>query len=167
MPTREEIIKKLSERYDPRSASEINTAILDTLQEEEPCNVTNLRKAIDKKYDSTEEVFTYQQVRDALLILHSQGIVKNDALTKRFSVMPEYRTHEIRYLPVSNYCVALWTISGVALTIASYYDYMMKQALLITMVGSLYVLGQLLGSEFELNGTYQKLKSILHIQKRQ
>lgn len=165
MPTREEIIKNLSERYDPRSASEINTAILDTLQEEEPCNITDLRKAIDEKYESTEEVFTYHQVRDALLILHSQGIVKNDTLTKRFSIMPEYRTHEVKYLPVSGYCVALWVASAISLTLSIYYDYMMREATLFVVVGSLYLIGQYLGSEFEFNGTYQKLKTILYIQK--
>ena len=165
MPTREEIIQKLSAHHDPRSTNWQNRVILDTLQEEEPCNITDLQKAIGENY-GCDNLLTYHQVRDNLLILYSQGVVKNDPLMKRFSVMPEYRTQEVKYLPVSSYCVALWVVSVGALGIAVYYDYMVSQAVVVTMVGGLYLLGQYLGSEFEFDGAYKKLKSFLHIKKQ-
>lgn len=166
MPTREELIGKLSAHFDPRSASWQNRVILDTLQEEEPCNITDLQRAISEEFDC-EDLLTYHQVRDSLLVLHSQGIVKNDALTKRFSITPEYRTHEVEYLPVSSYCVALWAASAIALAVIVIYniDQYMLHAVLLTTVGSLYLIGQYLGSEFEFNGTCQKLKTILHMKK--
>lgn len=168
MPSRKEIIQKLLQHSEPRSASWQNRVILDTLQEEEPCNITDLQRAINEN-NECEDLLTYHQVRDALLVLHSQGVVKNDVLTKRFSIMPEYRTQEVKYLPVSNYCIAIWVASAIALAVVAYYNLnqYMSQAVVLVMVGSLYLLGQYLGSEFEFNGTYQKLRAILHIQKHQ
>lgn len=166
MPSREEIIKKISEHHDPRSTSWQNKVILDTLQEEEPCNTTELQRAISEEF-GCKDLLTYHQVRDALLILHSRGIVKNDVLTKRFSIIPEYRTHNIKYLPISNYCVALWVLSAITLTLIAYYNlsqYMLHAVILVT-VGSLYLIGQYLGSEFEFNGAFYRIKNLLHIQK--
>lgn len=167
MPSREEIIQKLLQHSDPRSASWQNRVILDTLQDEEPCNITDLQKTINEN-NECEDLLTYHQVRDTLLVLHSQGVVKNDVITKRFSIMPEYKTQEVKYLPVSNYCVAIWVVSAIVLAFVAYYNLnqYMSQAVVLVMVGSLYLMGQYLGSEFEFNGTYQKLRSILHIQKQ-
>ena len=163
MPTREEIIQKLSEHYDPRSTSWQNKGVLDTLQEEEPCNAADLQKAINENYEC--DLMSYRQVWDTLSLLVIGGIVKNDPLTKRYSVLSEYKTHEVKYLPVSNYCVVLFTASAVALVFAVHYNYMISQSVLLVTAGSLYLIGQYLGSEFEFNGTYSKLKTILHIQR--
>lgn len=156
---RDDVIVALSEKHDPRSVKWENRAILDTLQDVEPCIVSDLLKAVNERYGC--ELFTYSSLYANLHGLLMQQAVKNNSLTKKFSVSPDYITVEVRYLPVSNYCVALFIASTIALLLSVYFQVMVVQAILAIIIGALYLFGQYVGSEFKLNGLVVRIVSVL------
>ena len=152
--TKEQTIEELGSKFDPRSVKWENKAILDTLQEEpEDVNATDLCAAINERYDC--ELFSYQSLYKNLQSLNQQGIIGYNALTKRYSISKEHITFEVKYLPISNFCVGLFGLS-ILILIGSMY---IKNVIMINattgavLVGALYLLGQYMGSEFKLNGS--------------
>lgn len=148
MTAREDVINTLSKMSDPRSERWEYRAVLDTLQEVNPCKVADLLKAVNDRYDC--ELFTYHPLYSILRMLSEQGVVRMDRLNKNIRINPEYVTREVRYLPVSNYCFAIFTVSAALLMLAIVLNNMVVTATMVVVVGAMYLLGQYLGSEFKL-----------------
>ncbi len=149
MVNRDEVINSLSRKYDPRAARWEFRAILDVLQEVEPITVKDLVKAINQKYNC--ELFTYNALYNHIQTLAALGVVKSNLL-KEFTILEEYVTNktEIEYIPVSNYNVAIFILSTIGLMASVYYKYMVSTAVGVEVIGTLYILGQYLGSEFKI-----------------
>ena len=155
MPTREDLIKKLSSHHDPRLLKWEFKAILDTLQEQdEPIQISELLEAIDEKYETENEpLLDYNSLHYNVKALIEQGAIQNftNSTTKKIEIHPDYITHEVQYLPVSNYCVWLLSFSGGAFILSLIYSgYGVAYTGLAFITGMFYVLAQMRGSEFKL-----------------
>jgi predicted transcriptional regulator len=165
MISREDVIITLSKKLDPRSISWEFRAILDVLQDEEPITVKELESAICKKYDC--ELFTYKQLYDIIQTLVKQNVIKNNPVTKQYCIAPEYRTKEVRYLPISTYSLVLLLLSvgNLIMTIPQKEDPTI--ALIMVLIGALYLLAQYIGAEFNPeNGLKQFVPKLFTNQKR-
>lgn len=161
MMNREETIKVLSTKIDPRSISWEFRAILDVLQDEEPMTVKELETAIRQRYEC--DLFTYKQLYDNIQGLVKKEIIINNSITKQYTVNPEYRTKNIQYLPVSTYSVVLLMLSiGHLLTnIILKHDLVMS--IIIVLTGALYLLAQYMGAEFKINNGWKQFVPKLFI----
>lgn len=158
MPTREELITNLTKKSDLR-ADWRNRVILDTLQEfEEPCTIKELLDAISEKYPTQDEpLFNYSALHHIITTsLKNSGTILNNEVTKKIRINPEYITSEVRFLPVSNYCVALLALSGGAFVFSLVSGYGILYTGMSIIVGILYILAQFLGSEFKIGGFSKK-----------
>lgn len=154
MPLREEVIAQLKKKSDLR-ADWKNRVVLDALQEfEEPCTIADLVEAINEKHPTDDKPLVdynllYPVIQTSPASLIKQGAVQNNSLTKKIKINPEYITAEVRFLPVSNYCVVILTLSVVAWVISLIADTMIPTTSAVLLIGVLYVVGQHLGSEFK------------------
>lgn len=158
--TKEQTIQELGSKFDPRSAKWENKAILDTLQEEpDGLNATDICAAINEKYEC--DLFTYHPLYKNLQNLVQQDIIRYNGLNKRYYMNPEYITFEVKFLPLSNYCVWLFSISVLVLMASIYVKNtsMVNTSVGIVSIGALYLFGQYMGSEFKLNGSINNILS--------
>lgn len=155
MATREETIIQLTKKSDPRNLKWEFSVILDTLQEqEEPVKVSELVEEINEKFETDDApLMDYNSVHYNTGELAKQGAILNNKLTTKIEIAPEYITSEVRFLPVSNYCVALLALSVVIwiFTLAFRQEYVTTTSIVLV-VGMLYILLQHLGSEFKTGG---------------
>jgi len=148
---KDELIKTLTQKKDPRSVKWENKVILDTLQELQSSQVSDLLKAVNDTFECEPPLLTYNQLYSHLKGLLVDGIVNVNPITKQYSVKPEYITviEHTEYLPISNYCVMLFAVSLMGLVIASIAGVMVAQAAGLVIAGGLYLFAQLVGSEFD------------------
>ncbi len=154
MMNREEVIKVLSIKFDPRSISWEFRAILDVLQDEEPMTVKELETAICQKY--VRDLFTYKQLYDNIQVLVKKEIITNNPVTKQYTVNPEYRTKNIQYLPISTYSVILLMLSIGHLLTNIYFKNELVLSIIIVLTGALYLLAQYMGAEFKANNGWKQ-----------
>ncbi len=154
MINREEVIKVLSRKFDPRSISWEFRAILDVLQDEEPLTVKELETAICQRYEC--DLFTYKQLYDNIQGLIKKEIIINNPVTKQYTLIPEYRTKNIQYLPISTYSVVLLMISIGHLLTNIYLKHELVLSIIIVLTGALYLLAQYMGSEFKVNNGWKQ-----------
>ena len=154
MMNREEVIKVLSRKFDPRSISWEFRAVLDVLQDEEPMTVKELETAICQKYDC--DLFTYKQLYDNIQALVKKEIIMNNPVTKQYTVNPEYRTKNIQYLPISTYSVVLLMLSIGHLLTNIYFKHDLVLSIIIVLIGAMYLLAQYVGAEFKINNGWKQ-----------
>lgn len=165
MTSREEVISTLSKKFDPRSISWEFRAVLDVLQDEEPATVKELETAINERYEC--ELFTYKQLYNTVQAIMKMGVIKNNPLTKQYSISPEHRTTEVRYLPISTYSIILFALSILNLIFTIHQKNEILNATIIVLIGALYLLAQYMGSEFNLsNGWKQFMPKLFSNRKR-
>ena len=152
MTTREGVIRELSSRHDPRLLKWEYKVILDTLQEQdEPVQVSELLEAINEKYETDNPLLDYNSLHYNVKALIEQGAVQNNNLSKKISINPDYITHKVQYLPVSNYCMWLLAISGAAFVFSLLEGgYGIKYTGMAIIIGTLYIIGQIRGSKFKI-----------------
>ena len=154
MMNREEVIKVLSRKFDPRSISWEFRAILDVLQDEEPMTVKELETAICQKYEC--DLFTYKQLYDNIQGLVKKEIIINNPVTKQYTLIPEYRTKNIQYLPISTYSVILLMLSIGNLLTNTYFKHDLVLSIIIVLTGAMYLLAQYMGAEFKVNNGWKQ-----------
>jgi len=154
MIDRTEVIHSLSQKFDPRNTSWEFRAILDVLQEEEPLTVKELEIAIVERYECA--LFTYKQLYDLIQGMIKRDIIRNNQITKQYTINPEYQTKTIQYLPISTYSVVLLLLSVGYLLTNIYLKRDLILAIVVVVTGALYLLAQYLGAEFNMyNGWKQ------------
>jgi len=89
---KEELIKTLTQKKDPRSVKWENRIMLDALQELQSSSVSDLLKAVNDKFECEPPLLTYNQLYSHLHGLLVDGIVEVNPITKQYSVKPEYVT---------------------------------------------------------------------------
>lgn len=165
MMNREDVVKTLSRKFDPRSTSWEFRAILDVLQDEEPITVKELETAICQRYDC--HLLTYKQLYDNIQAMLKKDIIRNNPITKQYTINPEYRTKNVQYLPISTYSVVLLMISIGNLLTNIYFKKELVLSIIIVLTGALYLLAQYVGAEFNLNnGWKQFLPKLLRTGKK-
>ena len=165
MMNRDEVIKVLSRKFDPRSISWEFRAILDVLQDEEPMTVKELEIAICQKYEC--ELFTYKQLYDNIQGLVKKEIIINNPVTKQYTINQEYRTKNIQYLPISTYSVILLMLSIGNLLSNIYFKHDLVLSIIIVLTGAMYLLAQYMGAEFKVNnGLKQFVPKVFKSEKR-
>lgn len=154
MTDRTEVIRSLSQKFDPRNTSWEFRAILDVLQDEEALTVKELEMAICERYECT--LFTYKQLYDLIQGMIKRDIIRNNPITKQYTINPEYQTKTIQYLPISTYSVVLLLLSVGYLLTNLYLKRDLIMAIVVVVTGALYLLAQYLGAEFKIyNGWKQ------------
>lgn len=144
---RDKIISEISKKDGIRSIKPEYRIILDTLQMNSPIQTPDLLKEINDTYEC--EIFTYKQLWANLKSLSDLGAIKNDDLTKEISINPEHILYP-ETLPISSYCVYLFSISAIFLIISIVTNTFVNISTSIFSAGTLYLLGQHFGSKFSL-----------------
>lgn len=154
MMNREDVVKTLSRKFDPRSTGWEFRAILDVLQDEEPITVKELETAICQRYDCP--LLTYKQLYDNIQAMLKKDIIRNNPVTKQYTINPEYRTNNVKYLPISTYSVVLLMLSIGNLITNIYFKNELVLSIIIVLTGSLYLLAQYVGAEFNVNNGWKQ-----------
>jgi len=154
MINRKDVIKTMSQKFDPRSISWEFRVILDVLQDEEPLTAKELETAICQKYEC--DLFTYKQLYDNIQGLVKKGVIINNVITKKYTINPEYRTKNIQYLPISTYSVILLIVSIGYLLTNIYLKHELILSIIIVLTGALYLLAQYMGAEFNINNGWKQ-----------
>jgi len=147
-------LQLVAQKTDVRSKKPEFRIILDTLQDLSPTTLQDLLDEINIICDC--EMFTYNSLHYHINALRGLGAIKQNDVTKEISISSDHITKEIRYLPISSYCVAMLGISTTFLIYSVYTNYMVVQSTTAVLIGTIYIAGQLFGNEFSL----QKLKSL-------
>ncbi|MDD5454192.1 MAG: hypothetical protein PHW62_01650 [Candidatus Ratteibacteria bacterium] len=165
MNERDEVVKSLSRKFDPRSISWEFRAILDALQDEEPITAKELENAICRKYDC--HLLPYKQLYDNIQAMVKKDIIRGNPITKQYAINPEYRTENVRYLPISTYSVVLLMLSIGNLLVNVYLMSELTVSIIIVLTGALYLLAQYVGSEFDVtNGWKQFIPKLFRAGKK-
>ena len=149
---KEDIIKELAANNDPRSIKWEFRAILDTLQELDcPCPQPEIQEALEFKYGC--------QIFDDYNHLYNniQSLIKLGAVTthsKKYVINPKYSNLKIKNLPISNYSVALFSLSAMVFVVTAYLNLYVQLSATAVIIGGIYLLAQYFGSEFELRKVY-------------
>lgn len=153
-----------SQPDDPRLKKWEYKIILDTLQELENADIPTLLKTINTNHQELHgcknELFNYNKLYSYLNVLLSENVILTDKnfSVRTYSVSPNYSTVKLKYLPISNYCVYIFSISVLLLLYSTYINYMTTTTTQIVMVGAVYILGQMIGTEFD----YKKIMQTIN-----
>ncbi|MDP1721988.1 MAG: hypothetical protein Q8L37_02155, partial [Candidatus Gottesmanbacteria bacterium] len=149
-----EVVKTLSRKFDPRSIGWEFRSILDVLQDEEPITVKELETAICQRYDC--HLLTYKQLYDNIQGMLKKDIIRNNPITKQYTINPEYRTKNVQYLPISTYSVGLLMLSIGNLLTNIYFKNELVLSIIIVLTGAMYLLAQYVGAEFNVNNGWKQ-----------
>lgn len=145
---REKIFSEIIKKYGIRAVKPEYHIILNALQIISPTTIKELQEEINNNYDF--ELFTYKQLYDNVKLLTDLKVIKNNILTKQISINPDYISYP-ESLPISSYCIYLFSISAIFLITSFATKTMMNVSLPIFFMGILYLLAQHFGSKFNFN----------------
>lgn len=140
---------------DPRLKKWEYKIILDTLQELENADIPILLKVINTNHRElhkcNSELFNYNRLYSHLNVLLQEEIITTNKhfSVRTYSVSPIYATIKLKYLPISNYCIYIFALSVLLLIYSIYVNYMMSAITQVVVVGAIYILSQMIGTEFD------------------
>ena len=143
---------------DPRLKKWEYKIILDTLQDLDGSDVKKLLDTINtvhkKNHKCDNDLFSYNGLYGIVGTLTQNNIliVKN----KIYYVSTEYVTSKVRYMPVSNYCVGIFLFSVLFMLYSLYTKSNIQISVIFVMIGAVYIVTQMLGEEFNLDGLKNK-----------
>ncbi len=147
-----------SQPDDPRLKKWEYKMILDTLQELESSDIKTLLDTININHKQThncnKDLFSYSGLYGIVGTLSSNNIIT--VSNKMYSVSPQYVTSKLRYMPVSTYCVAIFTLSVLFMLYSLYDKTNIQASILFVMAGALYMVAQMFGEEFNFNNFKSK-----------
>lgn len=142
-----------SQPDDPRLKKWEYKIILDTLQELESTDIKTLLDTINtnhkKVHNCNKDLFSYSSLYGIVGTLTINDII--EVKDKKYSVSPEHVTSKLRYMPISTYCVAIFTLSVVFMIYSFYEKTNIQASILFVIAGALYIIAQMFGEEFSFN----------------
>ncbi len=144
---KEKILLDIKRKTDIRTIKPEFGIILDVLEGISPINKTDLLEEVNEATNEIYgcELFTYKQLYDNLQLLIEHGAVNNDYVTKRVSINPIYISQ--KNMPISNYCVYLFTISAILLIISIPTGIYIKYTFTIFIANIIFLLSQYYGKK--------------------